>query len=143
MKAREKEKLETIKDENEDEEEEIIDTKVRRKAKKKVKVDDLQLVKNLVDFSAKSKEDQLQRDRKKWVYTILAQKQKEEVFELKLDEIWNIIKSNQNYIDLIGSKENMIHIINLLEIKKYLINIFDWYKLQVENCYDYKWSFIA
>ena len=115
MKAREKEKLETIKDENEDEEEEIIDTKIRRKAKKKVKVDDLQLVKNLVDFSAKSKEDQLQRDRKKWVYTILAQKQKEEVFELKLDEIWNIIKSNQNYIDLIGSKDNMIHIINLLE----------------------------
>ena len=107
--------MDTVIDLEEEDDEERIDTKPQKKNKKKLKVDDVQQVRNLVDFSANSKEDMLYRERKKLVYTLLSKKQKDEVFDLNYDQIWNIISSKPETLELMGSKENLIQIVHAFE----------------------------
>ena len=107
--------MDTVIDLEEEDDEERIDTKPQKKNKKKLKVDDVQQVRNLVDFSANSKEDMLYRERKKLVYTLLSKKQKDEVFDLNYDQIWNILSSKPETLELMGSKENLIQIVHAFE----------------------------
>lgn len=88
---------------------------IRKVRQKKVKVDETEKVKNLIDFSANSEEDVALRKKRKCIYNILVSEQAKNKFEVTLAELWDIVCSEDEHKDHIGSKEEMLQIVHGLE----------------------------